>query len=462
MKIRPNLPDGFFLEGFTEENDIFQMKPFGERLGNLVKRLEKPITIVLDGPWGSGKSTFAKQWTGHLKNEEKANVIYFDAFAHDFHENAFIALSRQISKLLSEAETASSLHREQFTSRAKAAASSLIPVAAKIGLRAATLGLLSNEDVQQLSETTKQLTMDSAGIIENYIGEAVEKKLQQANEDENALDKFRTALEEIAKAISGKENNTAEADRESWPLVFVVDELDRCKPTFALEILETIKHLFAVPGVAFVLVTHLPQLAAAVSGRYGRNVDGHKYLHKFYDLRFRMPDFVGKTTQIPPQKYLEYLWRELALGDENREANATLLSSLKVLVSEKNLQLRDVERVCKHTALYRASLSSGRMSVPVLAATLLVLRHDNLQLFTKIKQGAPCYTEIKNYLDWPSWNGKRMADRFMQWWTFCSAADLSVQDDQYRGFAELISSYNVEREEIASLTAQDIDALQLD
>jgi len=72
-------------------------------------------------------------------------------------------------------------------------------------------------------------------------------------------------------------------------MIFIVDELDRCKPPFALELLEKIKHVFSVAGIHFILVTHLTQLETSVRYNYGTDIDARTYLQKFYNLIAHLP-----------------------------------------------------------------------------------------------------------------------------------------------------------------------------
>jgi predicted KAP-like P-loop ATPase len=57
-----------------------------------------------------------------------------------------------------------------------------------------------------------------------------------------------------------------------------IDELDRCKPPYAIELLETLKHLFSVNGLVFVLAANYQQLEQCVAATYGYGVDRHRYL----------------------------------------------------------------------------------------------------------------------------------------------------------------------------------------
>ena len=59
------------------------------------------------------------------------------------------------------------------------------------------------------------------------------------------------------------------AEFTSKKLVFLIDELDRCRPTYAVETIEKIKHLFSVPGIIWVLVMNKEQIESSIQKVYG-------------------------------------------------------------------------------------------------------------------------------------------------------------------------------------------------
>lgn len=154
MRLTPPPPDIGETDGFTKENDLFQLAEFGERLANLVCRLDEPLVIALDGPWGSGKSTFIRQWAGSLR-QRHVPVIVFDAFANDHQEDAFISLASEIAAL---ARTAAGRNRAavtKFIDSAKKAGRVLTSLAVKASIRAITLGVLAAEDLEGAQEFLK-------------------------------------------------------------------------------------------------------------------------------------------------------------------------------------------------------------------------------------------------------------------------------------------------------------------
>lgn len=82
----------------------------------------------------------------------------------------------------------------------------------------------------------------------------------------------------------------AEAPTLRVPLFVFIDEIDRCRPDFAIKLLEEIKYIFSVKGVVFVLSVNLEQLSWPISGAYGGGFDGHAYLQRFFDLQFLLPE----------------------------------------------------------------------------------------------------------------------------------------------------------------------------
>jgi len=78
--------------------------------------------------------------------------------------------------------------------------------------------------------------------------------------------------------------------KHDLPLVVVVDELDRCRPTYAVEFLETIKHVFDVEGVVFVLTVNREQLDQSAAVLYGNAADPESYFRRFFDIELTLPD----------------------------------------------------------------------------------------------------------------------------------------------------------------------------
>lgn len=76
---------------------------------------------------------------------------------------------------------------------------------------------------------------------------------------------------------------------ENKKIIIMVDELDRCKPTFAIELLEVIKHLFDVENMVFIFALDIKQLSYSVQSVYGTGIDSTGYLCRFFDYISKLP-----------------------------------------------------------------------------------------------------------------------------------------------------------------------------
>lgn len=72
-------------------------------------------------------------------------------------------------------------------------------------------------------------------------------------------------------------------------VIIFIDELDRCKPTYAVKLLERIKHYFNNDKIIFVFSTNLEELQSSVKCIYGENFNAYRYLDRFFDLKTNLP-----------------------------------------------------------------------------------------------------------------------------------------------------------------------------
>ena len=316
--------------------DVLGRKPMGQKLTDLVDRIDQPLVIALDGEWGSGKSHFLKLWTGAHEHElcGKAKVIYFDAFEHDFLDDPLVSLISRLVEYHGERTwTAAALDR------IKKAAFPLIKTVLRAGVALATTG--ASEAAGALGD-----------VVIAKVGEASDSAIDQFWKEETgriaAMKQFRDAL----KGLTDPANKGDPAQK----IVFIVDELDRCRPDYALSLLEVIKHFFTVPNFHFVLGTNLVALAHSVKARYGSEIDADKYIQKFVSLSMRLPEgmnFDGNTK--PAYQYFLGVSQRYSIDSQGR-SYAT--DRMKYITQGQNVHLRDVERILTYLSLL-PPLNSG-------------------------------------------------------------------------------------------------------
>ena len=413
MRLKPKPLEIGDETGFGE-HDLFGRKDFAARLTNLVKNIEDPTVFLLDAQWGDGKTTFLKQWAGELRNA-RIPVVEFDAFAKDYQADPFIVLSAEIFAAAQMVESIENSTRANFLESAKSLGKASLSIIAQIAISKVTSGELSLEDVKKLGEAP----MDDFSAI-------IEERLKSAEADAELLSSFRESLEKLAKGMSIEEGS---------PLVLIVDELDRCRPSFAVELIEKIKHVFSVPGVHFVLSAHLPQLAKIFQNTHGLGKDEQAlvYLEKFYDVRvkFPAPRYYRNTTT---KSYIEHLWFQLNLPSMDlNNGSVNFRESLESVFQNRRVSLRTVEKIMTNLALYYAGNSAGGVENVLFVTGVCIIRHSDPELYEKIASSTVTWDDINGFFGFDSWSEETTSSLFREHWRLIFGQEVSSDLKSFSG-----------------------------
>ncbi len=251
----------------------------------------KPFIIALDANWGAGKTYFITKWQEELQTNSKHASFIFDAWKSDYQTDpllAFIsafklALDGHISSLPSGGKLQAQV-TEKLRGSLKQVQSALIPIAKHLALGLANKATAGAIDaiVNDENFDLNKLGKDSLGGLGDTLEKCFEKALEEQANKEKLFKEFRVSIEQALILLQDGGNF-------DLPFIIFVDEIDRCRPNFAVELLECLKHLFDIPGLCFVVSTNLEQLGHSVSGIYGTNFDGRNYLQRFFDVEFTLP-----------------------------------------------------------------------------------------------------------------------------------------------------------------------------
>lgn len=339
-------------EDFSE-HDHLGFREFGERMADSMLSLSNaPLVVMLEGPWGSGKTVFIKQWAALLRRR-KYPVIRMDAFAVDYMQDPFVAIAGEIASLeesLGLSESAlqdlkkffeqfkkDSKKFEQYTSAFAEFVLKFVAVKGSRKLRSATAGLVDAEGFVKLLEQSDDSLREQ---VKDY--DAGKKSISRLRES------LTKVAEESSKAALVVNPDQGEAPEEEAvrPLFFIVDELDRCRPDFALGVLEVIKHFFSVDGVHFVLVTNRTQIEASVRHVYGCDKpQSQAYLEKFSHLSLLMPPakFGGHHGYV---RYLENFFASRGYCDSPDPSATSAIHALHFLaLSSTKVNLREIKKI---------------------------------------------------------------------------------------------------------------------
>ena len=376
----------------TDENAIefLRTDPIGRnssvfRFITLLNNIQESCTIAINGEWGSGKTFFIQQSrlilealnagakmddttrNAILSRYPKANeqmechtTVYYDAWTYDNDDDPILSLLY--------ATIAS--HQSDFTPDRKRSA---LDIAAKIAnVFAGGVSMASGASA-------------SCGNIGDMMKEVV---------GEDILEEYKTA-DDIRKMV--KEFIDSLILEHGNRLVFFIDELDRCKPDYAIRFLERIKHYFDDDRVTFVFAVSLSQLQATVKNYYGAEFNSSRYLDKFFDLRITLPS--------PDIK--RFMQQRLGLYDDSVTSEVCIEAA-----EHYHLSLREAERyvrlikICAFPASRKTGFGFGEanargFAVMYILPILLILQMTNVVEYNEFIRGANS-SPLLDILNWPS------------------------------------------------------------
>jgi nucleoside-triphosphatase THEP1 len=440
-------------EGFEDSKDIFKLKDLGQGMTNLISNFDDPMVIAFNGQWGSGKSTFLKMWRGELKKEGYP-VIYFDAFENDYVQDAFAVLVREIVQIVDVARGPANKQFENFKEKALGLGKLLLrsgaKIATKVVIRAATAGMGNEKDV---TDAIGEAVEESGEVAADYFDEI----LNQPKKQKETVEAFRAALSELPGLLA-----PASEGENQKALVFIIDELDRCKPLFALELLERIKHFMSVPNVHFVLGVHLSQLQNSVKAAYGSEIDASTYLQKFINLTIAHADVGRDLQQRQIYKYIMHLRGSVTFKPEDRETLDGSCEFLQRVAEHHSMGFRTVERVFSHLAVCLAFTKKDNLRPQPIVAGLCVLKAVYPELFIRAKKDLLRYDDVEKIFGFDTLNaaeGKAMIDRQRKWWQYCLMPEIS---EDVKELGNVLGRYGLydqsfgDRRQVLSLIANQI------
>lgn len=360
MKINP--PKAPIGKDDPFEHALFNRKEFADSLTNLLQNVEDNLVIFVNAPWGEGKTTFAEMWRAQLKKLD-LDVIYFDAYAADYFGDPFMSFSGEILEFASKNLPGGKglIESREFKDTAIKVGKRLAGLALKVGVRAATLNAVEASHLNEL----KNIGGEMATGISEIGADAIEKKIENYDVEKDALIKFKNSLKQLAAKVR---------EKQKFPLTIIVDELDRCRPDFALGLLERIKHLFDVEGVAFVLLVNRDQIESYIRTVYG-NRDAEAYLLKFGNLFVNLPNqqSLFHYNEGGRRDFCHMLFPHYGFLNRVKDGNF-LACSMELLVGHFDLTLREIEKVFAVLCLYYGSLPENQLTNEFLIALLSVLK----------------------------------------------------------------------------------------
>ena len=248
------------------------------RFASILNAIDDRCSIAIDGNWGSGKTFFVQQvkmvldayndsidsQNASTRNEirklgdafyqrevQKRNAddecflqpqvcVYYDAWENDNDDDPVLSL---VYSILCSSNT-------DFSFKNRSA----------VDIGASLLELFTERNWTQVVQALRG-----------------DNPLEQLNKEKN----IEQQVKEFLDALLPERGNR---------LVVLIDELDRCKPSYAVRVLERIKHYFENDRITFVFSVNTKELQHTIRKHYGNDFDGARYLERFFDLRISLPE----------------------------------------------------------------------------------------------------------------------------------------------------------------------------
>ena len=358
------------------QNDKLNRKPVVEFLSKLVGRLDGPFVMALDSSFGMGKSTLVRILIECLKNEGH-RCIHFNAWRVDYATDPLVALVASIDRI--ELGLSDEIQEHKFQEqiqKVKELTTALAKSSIVNAIKVLTSGVVDSEAILLAAKSFESKIDRNRDVVEEF------------NQESRFFDNFRDELTKAVELLQDGDTVKQSNDTNKPRLVFFVDELDRCRPTFAVQLLERIKHLFDIPNIVFVLSLDKKQIESSIKAVYGAEIDAAEYLRRFFNLEYGIPD---SDTEL----YISSLITRFGLDPMFNERNSSItrydrkhfVDYLNILANAKGLSLRAIERCITRLRIVMDQTPSDQYLDSVLLALLIVLYTNEREYFNQIVNG---------------------------------------------------------------------------
>lgn len=351
-------------------DDALHRASLATSLTTRVRHNTDPLVLSVTGGWGSGKTFFLTRWKLHL-DQSNIPAFYYNAWNDDFSTDPLIPILHGLASLKPTDDAAA----DALIKRLRHSAIPLLITNAS-NLLKTRYGI----DTSTLSETSSDDFLSSYRALTDH------------------REELKSALVDWTEAVLPP----------SGSAVCIVDELDRCRPTYAIELLERVKHIFNIPRLVFVLGINPVELANSVKHVYG-DIDSRGYLRRFFDAEFHLPRADTDTyckflaTRSGLEEYFE---RQSAIfrqtGQNPPRDFAPVYDFLGKVSPLLKLSLRQIDRCFGMMAIVAKNLPDRFMLNPYLLGTLLALRSHNadfyLEFVSGTKTGAQVMRQVEEWI----------------------------------------------------------------
>lgn len=318
---------------------------------------DNALIFAIDGEWGTGKSFFIDLWIKDLKAKGHL-VSRFDAWKNDIVDEPLVGFLSHIYADLGEWDKRRAV--KVVDEKIKQSQKLLLPLAKELLKGAAIKGLgtlvtdeAAKEVVKAIVEGHDKVTEDDVKDEQSMSSMLIHRQLQAHNKNLQLIEDFKNKLSETAKKVT-------ENRGKKFPVFIFIDELDRCRPDYAVRLLEVVKHIFNSKGICFISSVNITQLQESIKTIYGEKFESNIYLDRFFNHRLKLPEpsiknYISSLCEFNSIKDAKV---RLLASDVNKinQAYEAYLDFYATLCFSFNFDLRTIKSIFSRLTLCRSLL----------------------------------------------------------------------------------------------------------
>lgn len=246
------------------DTDALDFTPYVETLADIIQTGNTPLTIGVFGTWGSGKTSLMKMVKKNLPGD--FTVAWFDAWKYDKEEtlwrafllNVLFAAEQKSGETEELTTLKTMLYRGLEFEKTGGVTIDLAKLGAKVAEGAIQIGLSFIPPLATLADMAKELQKSGTGNVAGGFETAIQRERTKIYvEQVRSLEQFQNKFSKLVKSYIAPKR-----------LVIFVDDLDRCLPEKAIEVLEAIKLFLDVENCVFVLGLDQEVIARGIEMKY--------------------------------------------------------------------------------------------------------------------------------------------------------------------------------------------------
>jgi len=372
------------------DDGVLGFDNYRDALINIIKGSDPHFTIGIFGGWGTGKTTLMRMMKKGLDETDEITV-WFNPWQYEKETHLLIPLLQTINL---ELETN---YREIVGEDTLKKITSLLK---KVG-----------------KSVKPELTIGIAKVELNS-----EKLFEEEKEDLTSLYfELNQELKNVINKIKKKGKNK---------IVAFIDDLDRCLPDKALQVLESIKGFLDIDGYVFVLGLSRDIIEKCVDNKYGKEsgITGNQYIRKMIQLPFALPDLRETETK----EYVDRLKEEL----KGSEVQKYIEDYIDIIVGGMEANPREIKRFINNFVL--ANRISQKETEPDRLLAILIIQFRWETFYRDLAKYKKAFLEQVGVIVQSAEVLKNEESRktAKKAWNFFDLIEGHLKDEQLRNFLE--------------------------